>query len=61
MERTKAVTAPGPVFSKPKTSKPLVQISPPPDEFLTEVQEQLIISIQTSLLLDEYLTEEGSS
>ena len=40
-----------------KTSKPLVQISPLPDEFLTEVREQLIIQIQTSPLIDEYLTE----
>ena len=44
-------------FQQPKTSKPLVHISPPPDEFLTEVREQLIISIQTSPPLDEYLTE----
>ena len=40
-----------------KTSKPLVQISPLPDEFLTEVREQLIIWIQTSPLIDEYLTK----
>ena len=43
-------------FQPPKTSKPLVQISPPPDEVLTEVREQLIILIQTSPPLDEYLT-----
>ena len=30
-------------FPQPKTNSPLVQISPPPDEFLTEVREQLII------------------
>ena len=40
-----------------KTSKQLVQISPLPDEFLTEVREQLIILIQTSALIDEYLTK----
>ena len=44
-------------FQQPKTSKLLVQISPPPDEFLTEVREQLIILIQTLPPLDEYLTE----
>ena len=44
-------------FQQPKTSKLLVQVSPPPDEFLTEVREQLLISIQTSPPLDEYLTE----
>ena len=44
-------------FQQPKTSKPLVQISPPPDKFLTEVREQLIILIQTSPPLEEYLTE----
>ena len=44
-------------FHQPKTSKPLVQISPPPDEFLTEVREQLIILIQTLPPLDEYLTK----
>ena len=42
---------------QPKTSKPLVLISPPPDEFLMEVREQLIILIQTLPPLDEYLTE----
>ena len=40
-----------------KTSKPLVLISPLPDEFLTEVREQLIIRIQTSPPIDEYLIE----
>ena len=30
-------------FQQPKTGNPLVQISPPPDEFFTEVREQLII------------------
>ena len=40
-----------------KTSKPLVQISPLPDEFLTEVREQLIIRIQTSPPIDEYPTK----
>ena len=40
-----------------KTSKPLIQISPLPDEFLTEVREQLIIQIQTSPPIDEYLTK----
>ena len=44
-------------FQQSKSSKPLVQISPPPDEFLTEVREQLIILIQTSPALDEYLTK----
>ena len=44
-------------FQQPKTNKPLVQILPPPDEFLTEVREQLIILIQTSPLLDECLTQ----
>ena len=44
-------------FQQPKTSKPLVQISPPPDKFLTEVREQLIILIQISPSLDEFLTE----
>ena len=44
-------------FQKPKNTNPLVQISSPPDEFLTEVREQLLILIQTSPLLDEYLTE----
>ena len=44
-------------FQQPKTIKPLVQISPPPDEFLIEVREQLIIFIQTSPPLDEFLTE----
>ena len=40
-----------------KTSKPLVQISPSPDKFLTEVRKQLIIWIQTSPPIDEYLTK----
>ena len=40
-----------------KTSKPLVQISPLPDEFLTEVGEELITWIQTSPPIDEYLTK----
>ena len=44
-------------FQQPKTGNPLVQISPPPDEFFTEVKEQLIILIQTLPPLDEYLTE----
>ena len=44
-------------FQQPKTGSPLVQISPPPDEFFTEVREQLIILIQTLPPLDEYLTE----
>ena len=44
-------------FQQPKTGNSQVQISPPPDEFFTEVREQLIILIQTLLLLDEYLTE----
>ena len=44
-------------FQQPKTSKPLVQISPSPDEFLTEVREQLIILNQTSPPLDDCLTE----
>ena len=44
-------------FQQPKTSNLLVQISPPPDKFLTEVRKQLIILIQTLPLLDEYLTE----
>ena len=44
-------------FQQPKTIKPLVQISPPPDEFLTEVREQLIILIQTLPILEEYLTK----
>ena len=43
-------------FQQPK---PLVQISPPPDEFLTKVREQLIILIQISPPLDEFLTEGG--
>ena len=30
-------------FQQPKTTNPLVQLSPPPDEFLTEVREQLLI------------------
>ena len=47
-------------FQQPKTSKPLVQISPSPDEFLTEVREQLIILIQISPLLDEFLTNKGA-
>ena len=44
-------------FQQPKTGNPLVQISPPPDEFFTQVREQLIILIQTLPPLDEYLTE----
>ena len=32
-------------------------MSPPPDEFLTKVREQLIILIQISPPLDEFLTE----
>ena len=44
-------------FQQPKTGNSLVQISPPPDEFFTEVREQLKILIQTLPLLDEYLTE----
>ena len=44
-------------FQQPKTGKPLVQISPPADEFLTEVREQLIIWIQKSPPVDEFLTE----
>ena len=44
-------------FQQPKTTNPLVQISPPPDEFLTEVREQLLLLIQTSPPLGEYLTE----
>ena len=44
-------------FQQPKTNKSLVQILPPPDEFLTEVREQLIILIQTSPLLDECLIQ----
>ena len=44
-------------FQQPKTSNPLVQISPPPEEFLTEVREPMIILIQTLPLLDEYLTK----
>ena len=44
-------------FQQPKTSKLLIQILPPPDEFLTKVREQLIILIQISPLLDEFLTE----
>ena len=34
-------------FQQPKTSKLLVQISPPPDEYLTEVREQLTIFSST--------------
>ena len=44
-------------FQQPKIRKPLVQISPPPDELLTEVREQSIILIQISPPLDEFLTE----
>ena len=44
-------------FQQPKTGNPLVQISPPPDEFFTEVREQLILLIQTLPPLDEYLTK----
>ena len=43
-------------FPQPKTNNPLVQISPPPDEFLTKLREQLLILIQTSPPLEEYLT-----
>ena len=43
-------------FQQPRTRKAFIQI-PPPDEFLTEVREQLIILIQISPLLDEFLTE----
>ena len=44
-------------FQQPKTGNPLVQISPSPDEFFTEVREQMIILIKTLPLLDEYHTE----
>ena len=44
-------------FQQLKTGNPLVQISPSPDEFFTQVREQLIILIQTLPSLDEYLTE----
>ena len=43
-------------FQEPKTGNPLVQISPPPDEFFKEVKLELIILIQTLPPLDEYLT-----
>ena len=45
-------------FPQPKTNNPLVQISPPPDEFLTEVREQLIIFSspeQTSSIQDIFM------
>ena len=35
------------LFQQPKTSKPFIQMSPPLDEFLTEVMEQLIIFSST--------------
>ena len=44
-------------FQQPKTSKLLIQILPPSDEFLSNVREQLIILIQISPPLDEFLTE----
>ena len=44
-------------FQQPRTRKAFIQISPPPDEFLTEVRDQLIIWIQTSPLLNEFLTK----
>ena len=44
-------------FQQPRTRQALTQISPPPEEFLTKVREQLIILIQISPLLDEFLTE----
>ena len=44
-------------FQQPKTNKLLIQIPPPPDEFLTEVREHLIILIQTSTPPDELLTK----
>ena len=44
-------------FQQHNTSNPLVQISPPPDEFLIEVRKQLIILSQTSPPPDEFLTE----
>ena len=44
-------------FQQPRTRKAFIQIPPPPDEFLTEVREQLIILIQTSPPLEEFLNE----
>ena len=44
-------------FQQLRTRKAFIQIPPPPDEFITEVREQLIILIQTSPPLDEFLTE----
>ena len=44
-------------FKQSKASKPFIQTSPPLDEFLTEVREQLIIFIQTSPPLGEFLTK----
>ena len=58
MERTyKQLLPQDQCLQQPKTGNPLVQISPPPDEFFTEVRGQLIILIQTLPPLDEYLTE----
>ena len=35
------------IFQQPRTRKAFIQIPPPPDEFLTEVKEQLIIFSST--------------